>query len=68
MTLSLAIEGSSFTARTCDEVAFFHNALFLIDDQGIIGDLVSPAPQLCPTTPRSTVRSLPVVVVLPAAR
>ena len=42
MTLPLAIEGSGFTARTCDEVAYFHNALFLIDDQGIITSVLQP--------------------------
>ena len=42
MTLSLAIEGSGFNARTCDEVAYFHNALFLIDDRGIITSVLQP--------------------------
>lgn len=42
MTLPLAIEGSGFTARTCDEVAYFHNALFLIDDRGIITSVLQP--------------------------
>lgn len=42
MTLPLAIEGSGFTARTCDEVAYFHNALFLIDGRGIITSVLQP--------------------------
>ena len=42
MTLSLAIEGSGFTARTRDEVTYFRNALFLIDDRGIIASVLQP--------------------------